>query len=106
ELYASFEHSLARGSHAIAAFLLHQAAEVLLKAVLVTFTGYRPKTHDLGELERRCTRASPGIGPLVPQDAPDRARLAALLRAAYVDARYSFGFEVSREDLEALAGHI
>ena len=36
-------------------------------------------------------------------DAPDRERLTALLRAAYVDARYSFTFEVSREDLEALA---
>lgn len=32
--------------------------------------------------------------------------LATLLRVAYVDARYSFGFEISREDLQALAGHV
>jgi hypothetical protein len=42
----------------------------------------------------------------VPQDAPDRRRLAGLLCAAYVDARYSFAFEASREDLEALARYV
>jgi hypothetical protein len=31
-------------------------------------------------------RAAPGIGPLVPLNAPDHQRLAALLRAPYVDA--------------------
>jgi HEPN domain-containing protein len=106
ELYRSFERNLAHGSHAIAAFELHQVAETIYKAVLLVFTAYQPKLHDLDELGRRCARVAPEIGPLVPIDAPDRERLAALLRAAYVDARYSFGFEVSREDLEALAGYV
>ena len=82
---------------------LHQVAETIYKAALLVFTAYQPKLHDLDELGRRCARVAPGIGPLVPLDAPDRERLAALLRAAYVDARYSFTFAVSREDLEALA---
>jgi HEPN domain-containing protein/predicted nucleotidyltransferase len=103
QLYRSFERNLAHGSLAIAAFELHQVAETLLKAVLVVFTAYLPKTHDLDELGRRCTRACPNLGPLVPHDAPDRKRLTGLLRAAYVDARYSFTFKVSREDLKALA---
>jgi HEPN domain-containing protein len=106
QLYRSFERNLAHGSRAIAAFELHQVAETICKAVLVVFTAYLPKTHDLDELGRRCTRACPNLGPLVPQDAPDRKRLTALLRASYVDARYSFAFEVSREDLEALAGYV
>jgi predicted nucleotidyltransferase/HEPN domain-containing protein len=106
QLYRSFERNLAHGSLAIAAFELHQVAETILKAVLVVFTAYMPKLHDLDELGRRCTRACPSLGSLVPQDAPDRKRLAALLRAAYVDARYSFAFEVSREDLEALARYV
>jgi hypothetical protein len=29
-----------------------------------------------------------------------------LIRAAYVDARYSFGFQVSGEELEALAWYV
>jgi HEPN domain-containing protein len=103
ELYRSFERNLAHGSHAIAAFELHQVAETIYKAVLLVFTAYQPKLHDLEELGRRCARVAPDIGPLVPLDAPDRKRLAALLRAAYVDARYSFGFDISREDLAALA---
>jgi HEPN domain-containing protein len=106
ELYRSFERNLAHGSHAIAAFELHQVAETIYKAVLLVFTAYQPKLHDLDELGRRCARTAPGIGPLVPIDAPDRERLAALLRAAYVDARYSFTFEVSREDLERLARYV
>jgi HEPN domain-containing protein len=106
QLYRSFERNLAHGSLAIAAFELHQVAETLCKAVLVVFTAYLPKMHDLDELGRRCSRVAPEIGPLVPADAPDRKCLAALLRAAYVDARYSFTFEISCEDLEALARYV
>jgi HEPN domain-containing protein len=106
QLYRSFERNLAHGSHAIAAFELHQVAETICKAVLLVFTAYQPKLHDLDELGRRYVRVAPGIGPLVPLDAPDRERLAALLRAAYVDARYSFTFDVSREDLEVLARYV
>jgi HEPN domain-containing protein len=106
QLYRSFERNRAHGSLAIAAFELHQVAETLCKVVLVVFTAYMPKLHDLDELGRRCTRACPNLGPLVPQDAPDRRRLAGLLCAAYVDARYSFAFEASREDLKALARYV
>jgi predicted nucleotidyltransferase/HEPN domain-containing protein len=106
QLYRSFERNLAHGSCAITAFELHQIAETIYKAVLLVFTAYQPKLHDLDELGRRCARAVPGIGPLVPFDAPDRVRLAVLLRAAYVDARYSFTFDVSREELDALARYV
>jgi predicted nucleotidyltransferase/HEPN domain-containing protein len=106
QLHASFGHSHAHAWHAIAAFELHQIAETLYKAVLLVFTAYQPKTHDLAELGRLCARACPDLGPLVPHNTPDRTRLAALLRAAYVDARYSLAFDVSRQDTETLAGHI
>jgi HEPN domain-containing protein len=106
QLYRSFERNFAHNSLAIAAFELHQVAETICKTVLVVFTAYLPKTHDLDELGRRCTRACPNLGSFVPHDAPDRKRLTALLRAAYVDARYSFAFEVACEDLVALAGYV
>jgi HEPN domain-containing protein len=106
QLYRSFERNLAHGSLAIAAFELHQVAETLCKAVLVVFTAYLPKMHDLEELGRRCIRAYSKVGSLLPQDAPDRKHLGGLLRAAYVDARYSFAFEISREDLKALARYV
>jgi len=91
QLYRSFERNLAHGSLAIAAFELHQVAETIYKAVLLVFTAYQPKLHDLDELGRRCARAAPGVSPLVPLDALGRERLAALLRAAYVDARTASG---------------
>jgi HEPN domain-containing protein len=106
QLYRSFERNLAHGSLAIAAFELHQVAETIYKAVLLVFTAYQPKLHDLDELGRRCARVAPGIGPLVPVEVPDRKRLAGLLRAAYVDARYSFSFQVSLKELESLARYV
>jgi uncharacterized protein len=106
QLYRSFERNLAHGSLAIAAFELHQVSETICKAVLVVFTAYLPKMHDLDELGRRCIRACPNLGPVVPRDAPDRKHLGGLLRAAYVDARYSFAFEVSRSELEMLAEYV
>ena len=53
QLYSSFQRNLAHGSLAIAAFKLHQVAETISKAVLVVFTAYLPKMHDLDELGRR-----------------------------------------------------
>jgi HEPN domain-containing protein/predicted nucleotidyltransferase len=106
QLYRSFERNLAHGSLAIAAFELHQVAETIYKTVLVVFTAYLPKLHDLDELGRRCAWACPNLGALVSPDAPDRKRLTALLRAAYVDARYSFRFETSYEELNALAKYV
>jgi hypothetical protein len=49
---------------------------------------------------------APGIGPLVPHNTLDRERLTALLRAAYVDARYSFTFHILRENLEMVAQYV
>jgi uncharacterized protein len=106
QLYRSFERNFANGLLAIAAFELHQVAETICKAVLVVFTAYLPKTHDVDELGRRCARACPNLGLPVPRDGSDGKRLAALLRAAYVDARYSFGFQVSGEELDTLARYV
>jgi HEPN domain-containing protein len=106
QLARSFERNLAHGALAIAAFALHQVAETISKAVLVAFTAYLPKTHDLDELGRRCAWVAPVMGALVPHDAPDRKRLAALLRASYVDARYGIRFEVSDDDLKALSRYV
>ena len=82
------------------------SAETLYKAVLLVFTAYLPKPHDLSELGRLCARACPDLGPLVPHDIPNHTRLAGLLRTAYIDARYNYTFNISHEDLETLAGYI
>jgi predicted nucleotidyltransferase/HEPN domain-containing protein len=105
-LLSCFEGSLVEGRLRIAAFELHQTAEILYKAVLVVFEGYVPKTHNLAELGPRCIRMAPEIGALMPPDEPDGARLLALLTAAYVDARYSRAFQITQEELEILAVHV
>ena len=43
----SFVDALARGHHKWAAFTLHQSAENLYHTLMLVFTGYKAKVHDL-----------------------------------------------------------
>lgn len=72
---------------------------------------YLPKTHQLDELGKKCGDLHPAFRDIFPGSGPgsgpratpeDRARFE-LLEAAYVDARYSMTYSISREDLDLLA---
>jgi HEPN domain-containing protein len=104
--YEAFQFSRDRSSYSIAAFELHQTAETLYKAVLLVFTGYLPKIHNLVELDRMSTRAAPELGSLIPADIPDRKRLGRILSSGYVEARYKPTFTIARADLDALAAYV
>ena len=104
--YAYFEHGLEKDWTDEAAFQLHQAAEHYYKSVLLVFTAYQPKEHVLEELGAKCGKLAQSLHDVFPMDTPeDRARFE-LLESAYVDARYSMTYEISRQDLELLAGHV
>lgn len=101
-----FEFCLARGKNANAAFQLHQAAEHYYKGMLLVFKAYQPKEHVLKELGEKCGKLDQSLRSVFPMDTPeDRARFD-LLESAYVDARYSMTYSISRPDLEILAGHV
>ena len=48
--YGQFEYAFKTGEYKIAAFELHQATERFYAAILLVFTNYRPKIHDLETL--------------------------------------------------------
>jgi HEPN domain-containing protein/predicted nucleotidyltransferase len=89
-----------------AAFQLHQAAERYYGAIQLVFTAYKPKTHDLeelGDLAKACDMEFSKAFPMATKQEQDRFDL---LKRAYVDARYSDDYAITKEDLEYLAGRV
>jgi hypothetical protein len=70
------------------------------------FSAYRPKTHNLSVLGKRAADLAPDLRGAFPQDAPEDKRLFELLKSAYVDARYSPKFVITKDELEMLGLHV
>lgn len=106
DMLAIFQLTLNSQKYNEAAFLLHQVAERLYNAVLLVFTRYKPKTHNL-QMLRKLVNALDSrfikVFPLAKEE--DRYRFE-LLRKAYVDARYNKTYMVSLEELSWLAERV
>jgi predicted nucleotidyltransferase len=81
QFYANFEFNLQNAWYPMAAFQLHQAAENYYKTVTLVFTAYRPKDHNIENLDSKCGKlheAMRGIFPRGPAATPeDEARFKA-----------------------------
>lgn len=89
------------------AFLMHQATEHFYGCMLLVFTGYKPKTHNL---ERLHILAKPLSDPLLHlflfPGGEQEKKLFALLNRAYVDARYKRDYVISQGQTENLLNRI
>jgi HEPN domain-containing protein len=90
----------------IAVFLLHQAAESAYQAILLSFTGYKPCTHNLDKLRRYTNRFSIELATLFSRDSPEEDRLFKLLLQGYVDARYKEEYIITEEELGLLTERV
>jgi len=103
ESLAGAEFYVGRGNQKDAAFLLHQATERAYICFLLVHTFYFPRSHNIKflrslaeDVDKRLIEAWPRVQRI------DKRRFETLKRA-YVEARYSDQYEVSVEDLDALA---
>jgi predicted nucleotidyltransferase len=86
-----------------AAFTLHQATERFYICFLLVTTLYFPRSHNIKFLRSLAEDKEPRLVESWPRASRrDRARFERLKRA-YVEARYSASYEITGEDLEALA---
>lgn len=85
-----------------AAFLLHQTTESLYSAALLALTGYKPKTHDLIELNQLCSIHSNDFLTIFPLATEEQEQSFELLCKAYVEARYNKNYVITKEQLEYL----
>ncbi len=97
---ASFAHE--QGDLKDAAFLLHQATERAYCCFLLVRTLYFPRSHNIRFLRSLAEDNEPRLIEAWPRATKLDRRRFELLKRAYVEARYSANYEISREDLEAL----
>jgi predicted nucleotidyltransferase/HEPN domain-containing protein len=104
--YRQYEHALHDRSYKWAAFDLHQAAECFYGAILLVFTNYRPKMHDLEKLSHMVAGYDPALLPIFPQATAEQKECFDLLKRAYVEARYNPRYRITKGQLEYLAERV
>ncbi len=89
-----------------AAFLLHQATERAYCCFLLVRTLYFPRSHNIKFLRSLAEDKEPLLIAAWARATKVERRRFELLKRAYVEARYSANYEISREDLEALGAGV
>jgi HEPN domain-containing protein/predicted nucleotidyltransferase len=90
----------------IAAFELNQAAEHAYTALILCFTGYKPKLHDLEKLGKQAVSLDPEFLVVFPNKTEEEKRLFDLLKRAYVEARYERSYKITGEELDWLGKRV
>ncbi|WP_421934289.1 HEPN domain-containing protein [Phenylobacterium sp.] len=93
------EDACRKGMSKEAAFLLHQSAEKLYHCVLLVMTLYSPKTHRMNRLRDLAEELDARLIGIWPGSNKFERRGYDLLRRAYVEARYSARYKITREEL-------
>ena len=89
-----------------AAFNMHQSCERLYHTALLVCTFYTPHVHNLGFLRTQAERIDARLTYVWPRDTRrDRARFEKL-KEAYVKARYSKHYRITKEELEWLGEQV
>lgn len=102
EFLVDFKNAFDRSKYAKAAFELHQATERLYNGILLIFTHYKPKTHDLDELRKKVNSLDPRFLKAFPLVTKEQKRRFTLLRKAYIDARYKKDYRITEDELATL----
>jgi predicted nucleotidyltransferase len=89
----------AKGKLKLSAFLSHQAAERFYHCALLTMTLYSTKSHNLNFLRAQAERVAPELIPAWPRSNRFEKRCWELLRRAYVEARFSAHYAITKEEL-------
>jgi len=100
-----FENSKARSEKPnLSAYFLHQAAESFYSMLLLVYTGFKPKTHNLDKFRKLNKQMAVEITEIFPLHVQDKREvyLFELLKRAYIGGKYKRDFEVSYKDVDDL----
>ncbi len=106
QFYSHFESDLKKRWYKIAAFELHQATERFYSAVLLVFSNYRPRSHNIERLGKWASSHDGEFLKIFPRATEDQDRIFKLLKKAYVDARYKKEYRITKKELEYLANRV
>lgn len=106
EFIEGFEFYYGRNLYHKSAFLLHQSVEHFYVAILLVFTDYRPKEHDLQKLDLKVRNCDKRFH-IFSRKTKEEKHLFRLLQRAYIDARYKIDeYSITKEELEYLANKV
>ena len=104
--FKTFRFNLSEKDYHLAAFQLHQAVERYYTTILLVFTDYRPKDHNLETLGIKVDMCDQRFA-VFPKQTEEEQRLFELLKRAYIDARYKMEeYHVTQADLEYLSAKV
>ena len=106
KFYKGYEMYVTDKDYKEAAFMLHQAAERSLKAVLLVFTEDAPHEHMLDLLCYEAAKFDPGFGTVFPKESGEEKELFELLDYAYIGARYDPDYYITEDELKCLAEYV
>lgn len=101
-----FKYGYQKGTLKEAIFQLHQAAERYYMTILLVFTDYKPKTHDLEELHHFSCKQDARFKTIFPRNTEEEEYLFTLLKKAYIDSRYKIGYKINKEELAYLSERV
>jgi predicted nucleotidyltransferase/HEPN domain-containing protein len=97
--YIHYETSINIPDYRNAAFQLHQATEHCFACLLLVLTNYKPYTHSLAQLNSLAISQNERLAEVFPQDVKVFRSRFQLLKNAYVKARYSKHYKITKEEL-------
>jgi len=106
ELFDVYNYALGKSMYATAIFQLHQAAESYYSAIHLVFTVYKPKTHDLRDLNKQACHFDARFKIIFPDQTENEKRLFSILVKSYIDSRYKLNYSVNPKDLIWLAERV
>lgn len=103
DFFKHYQYAMNDKSYNNAAFMLHQATERFYTTILLVYTDYRPKEHDLARLEKQAINCNSRFN-VFPKTTKTERDLFTLLKKAYIDSRYKMDeYQITQQDLAYLA---
>jgi predicted nucleotidyltransferase/HEPN domain-containing protein len=104
--FLSYQDTFNRANFKEAAFLLHQTTERFYAAILLVFTDYKPRIHDIEILGSQVIKQHAEFTTIFPMSTEEEKRLFLLLKKAYIDARYNRNYKIEKVELEYLGSRV
>ena len=100
--FGHYKFDVENKNYKIAAFSLHQATEKFITTYLLVKTWYKPKTHDLEVLYQKIVEEEKLFSTIFDMSDEEENRHFELLRKAYIEARYSKTYSITKKELQFL----
>lgn len=98
--------ALEKNDNSLCAFFLHQATESFYNTILLVFSGYKPKLHDIKKLGCMVSNYHNDLLKIFHLDTPEQKKCFELLREAYIEARYNKNYKINKAQLDYLTERV